>query len=244
MKKKSASLKEKTSYNGWLPMDDEVDDTPTDAARLHLEALEAIRLMVKSEVNSQHGIGLQEILGGLHALSICYKTAHWLALGKNFYGDHLLFQRLYEDISDEIDSVAERMVGMMGDAAIADMEPIKLLSVAAKIISSYPKCDGQNISLLDAEKMFQASIISVLKCSADAPGLENLLQGIADKHDEHLYLLQQREKQTSITACVQPSVSEAKKKKKLRSPKTWNIGGPISTGPGNQGFGSSGGGSC
>lgn len=234
--KKEIRLKEKLSYNGWLPMDDEVDDTPADAARLHLEALEAIRFMVRSEVDGQHGNGLSDVLGALHALSICYKTAHWLSNGENFYGDHLLFQRLYEDISDEIDSVAERMVGLMGDGATSLMEPLKLLTVASTIISSYPR-HGADVSLFDAEKMFQATVITALK-NASSPGLENLLQGIADKHDEHLYLLQQREKRTSIeAACMQPDIGEAKKKK-LRAPKTWNIGGPISTDPGFQAYGS------
>lgn len=32
---------------------------------------------------------------------------HWNARGENYYSDHLLYQRIYEDIADQVDGLIE-----------------------------------------------------------------------------------------------------------------------------------------
>ena len=32
---------------------------------------------------------------------------HWNSRGENYYSDHLLYQRIYEDIADQVDGLIE-----------------------------------------------------------------------------------------------------------------------------------------
>ena len=54
---------------------------------------------------------LQEVLGLLKGQYWNYWTTHWQAKGENYYGNHLLFQRIYEGMQGEIDTLAEKIVG-------------------------------------------------------------------------------------------------------------------------------------
>src|SRR5260221_1323398 len=40
------------------------------------------------------------------------QTHHWTASGDSFFGDHQLFQRLYERAIEDIDSIAEKVIGL------------------------------------------------------------------------------------------------------------------------------------
>jgi DNA-binding ferritin-like protein len=51
---------------------------------------------------------LLQLLAILRALQWSHQTAHWKVRGEPFYGDHLLFQKLYEAVGEEIDTLAEK----------------------------------------------------------------------------------------------------------------------------------------
>lgn len=53
---------------------------------------------------------LCQLLGMLLAMRQNYHSSHWQVGGPNFYGDHQLFERLYGSVSDEIDTLAEKLV--------------------------------------------------------------------------------------------------------------------------------------
>ena len=54
---------------------------------------------------------LIEILGLYKAIKCTAKKYHWKTAGDNFMSDHLLFDRIYDDISDDsIDSIAEHII--------------------------------------------------------------------------------------------------------------------------------------
>ena len=47
-------------------------------------------------------------------LQTIYKNFHWLTHGTAYYADHLLFERLYNSITEEIDYLVEKMVSLYG----------------------------------------------------------------------------------------------------------------------------------
>ena len=53
-----------------------------------------------------------QLLSHHRFLYLAYQNLHWLSRGDSFYGDHLLFQRLYEKLGDESDQIAERAIGL------------------------------------------------------------------------------------------------------------------------------------
>ena len=55
---------------------------------------------------------LSVILSHLKFLSSLHQNHHWITNGDPFYGDHLLFQRLYEGAIEDIDAIAEKSIGV------------------------------------------------------------------------------------------------------------------------------------
>jgi DNA-binding ferritin-like protein len=142
--------------------------------------------------------GLKFLLSFMRALSQIYQYAHWKSAGSNYYGDHLLYERLYNNTYSAIDTVAEKAIGVVNDAVI---NPIDDCKTTAAIVNKF--CSGEfnpeNFSeiCIAAEKQL-ITLIEKLMATDLSDGVENMLQGIADVHEGHLYLLQQRNKKAMV----------------------------------------------
>jgi DNA-binding ferritin-like protein len=118
------------------------------------------------------------------ALFSYHQAAHWRSSGAQYYGDHLLFQRLYEAIADEIDSLGERIMGLGGAIEVAAQTHAagKLLDQwRGELTAQAQACEQQFLALIGSTMQGQWS-----------DGVQNLLQGIADQHETHVYLLGRR----------------------------------------------------
>lgn len=145
------------------------------------------------------GLMLSGATAAARALGIVLQTCHWQASGDAFYGNHLLFERLYNDVIGEIDSLGEKSVGMSDEMSVDIVSQYEGIGAFLKKLLS-PRSDvPSSVDLLEtalhAEKMFlgwlRMSIQVLEEDGTLTPGVENLLGGIADKHEEHVYLLQQ-----------------------------------------------------
>lgn len=141
---------------------------------------------------------LATLLVFLRGLSHVHQSAHWATKGPQSYADHQLFDRVYGDTFGEIDSVGERLVGLAGPLMV---EPVRLAKQAALVVEelsvsvSGPFGSGLvEVSLL-AELRFllllQALTRSLREAGVLTAGTDNLLAGIADTHEGHVYLLRQ-----------------------------------------------------
>ncbi len=142
---------------------------------------------------------LSLILVQLRYVYLLHQTHHWTAKGDPFYGDHLLFQRLYEEVLPEIDAVAEKAVGL-GVAANVDlvMQTAQLYKLASQHqpTSTIPQPKELARKSMTAEVSLLKCITTMLSQMREqgtlTDGVENMLQGIADLHEGHVYLLKQR----------------------------------------------------
>lgn len=142
---------------------------------------------------------LSVVLSHLKALLAIHQNNHWTSMGDPFYGDHLLFSRLYDTVSDELDTVAEKAIGL-GCTSNVNMQ--LLCSQTLKLVcgvgsgSTIPKSSDLARKSLLAEMNFLKVIDSCMSSLEEmgmlTNGVDNMLQGIADKHEEHIYLLKQR----------------------------------------------------
>lgn len=142
---------------------------------------------------------LSVLLVHLKFLAAVHQNHHWVSRGEPFYGDHLLFQRLYEGTLEEIDSVAEKAIGL-GTSGNVD------LALQTTQVSSLVKGYGMTTTIPQASELAKRSYLaemSFLKASSHlvecieemgvmTRGLDNLIAGIEDKHEGHVYLLKQR----------------------------------------------------
>jgi len=123
-------------------------------------------------------------------------------VGHSYYGDHLLFERVYGEVHGLIDGLAERAVGK-GDAIL--VQPLLQMShmvVFSKLFyaDAPVRPTSQEMPLLSFRAVMKSSVLLQLVYSTLegkgqlSNGLDNLLQGIADKQESLIYLLNQRTK--------------------------------------------------
>lgn len=137
---------------------------------------------------------LGALLAMLQAASHVHQSHHWRTTGSEFYGDHLMFMRVYEESQDLIDQLAERAVGS-GSAGL--VRPDLQINLMSRLIQGWlmVEADYASLSLIVEQAVVEG--ITEAKNALEAKGqlsdgTDNLLQGIADKHEEFVYLLQQR----------------------------------------------------
>lgn len=149
------------------------------------------------DLKAEAGLAMADLLACMRALSMVHQNAHWNASGEPYYGDHLLYQRLYEAVAAEIDSLAERAIGVFG-ASIQTHSQMARMFTYIKLFE--PKRSGSiNYHLLralQAEQVFLSLLQKVHgfleKTGTSTMGLDDLLTGIFSAHETHLYLLKQR----------------------------------------------------
>lgn len=127
----------------------------------------------------------------LRALYQLHQNAHWKTKGSGFYGNHLLFQRLYEGTQETVDEAAEKALGVFGELKESN-ETIK------EIVNKFnvENFDNDYIQAsLKAEQTFLAlsqTLYNQLKnLKAMTLGLDDLIMSIANRHEVHVYLLKQ-----------------------------------------------------
>lgn len=138
-------------------------------------------------------ICLQILLSSIHALEENYESAHWLSKGESSYGDHLLFERLYGNVQEEVDSLAERLIGLHGNEAYTPGPHMRRVS---KFISKWDRIDCLFRRSIYAEK----TVLNLLESSYDkishmdqmTLGLDDLIMSISSQHETHMYLLKQK----------------------------------------------------
>lgn len=140
------------------------------------------------------GASLASLLALLRAVYQIHQAAHWQSRGTSYYGDHLLFQRLYEAVLPEIDAVAERTVGTAG---IPFVDPVGQAAQTHAFISTVrgDRVVRSSADLAAIGLQFESALLAAIDeiMQQRLPhGTQNLLQGIADTHMGHVYLLQQR----------------------------------------------------
>jgi DNA-binding ferritin-like protein len=120
-------------------------------------------------------------------------TYHWRSKGSSYYGDHLLWQRLYEARVQEIDRMAEVIMAIGGPSAV---DPMRSWVAVSDIINRSEKLGATDAArgvALVADTLNRIdSANELLGAGANTLAINNVLAGFADKHLEALYLLRQR----------------------------------------------------
>lgn len=151
---------------------------------------------------------LAALVAFLRAESLIHQAHHWQARGGDYYGDHLLFDRIYEGVVEDIDKLAERMVGSSHPVLAHPVLHAKHTSAVVQMFYDgapvSPNSD-ENVLLSLRAVLHTLVLLKFVYSSLEqkgqlSHGIDNLLQGIADKHEEHVYLLKQRAMQKTSSS--------------------------------------------
>lgn len=129
----------------------------------------------------------------LKGMALIHQHNHWTTKGKTFYGDHLLFKRLYDSAIEDLDTAAEKFTGVMGEECLKYDLQTELLN---KVLDKYSKYEGSPAEMsLAMEKDFIKLCEEAYDCFEEEDkmtlGLDDMIMSIANKREESVYLLQQ-----------------------------------------------------
>jgi len=136
---------------------------------------------------------LTDLLACLRALQVHYYTAHWQAKGDPYYADHILFERMYDALPDEFDTLAEKCVAYFGGGCV---EAVAQVSRMALFLEHWDGGEGLYERSLNAEEdlqvLLEAAYHIVDEKGEMSLGLDDYLMALANAHETNIYLLQQR----------------------------------------------------
>lgn len=135
---------------------------------------------------------LQAVFSALRALHWFHWTNHWQSSGNGAYARHLLFERLYTGVVDEIDGLAEKMVATFGNEAV---EPLGSISQATLWLEKWTEGPDVLARALEAEQdvqgVLQGAYDSIKESGGMTLGLDDFIMATANAHETNVYLLQQ-----------------------------------------------------
>lgn len=130
---------------------------------------------------------MTSILAVLQAMEYMYRHHHWTVHGDAFYGDHLLFERLADSLSEEIDALAEKIVG-----GGEDFDPLHQMARMGDWVSNWSEISCLFRRSMQMERDLQELLQTFVDDKTQSLGLVDLLTGIANSHETATYLLKQR----------------------------------------------------
>lgn len=156
---------------------------------------------------------LQWVLACLRAQYWNYQESHWQTRGGHFYGNHLLFERLYGSVTDHTDTLAEKMVGSYGAGAVDGLD---LGAKFESFIKRWHEVDCLHRRGLMSEQDLQDVTKSVYEALGDmgelSLGMDDFLMAMANDHETNIYLLRQTLRNKEAAMAAAPEWTELSKK--------------------------------
>ena len=150
----------------------------------------------------------------LQSIYLTHKRSHWRSAGENFYGKHLLLDRIAKTAEDDADLAAEKLIGHFGSEVVDHDMQSQFIGRTLKLFS-----DEEPIrASLEAENKFltySKKFMEILEKEGKlTPGLSNCIEQIADNREGAVYLLQQslkNQKETTMNDKMANRISELKR---------------------------------
>ena len=138
---------------------------------------------------------LTQLLAILRAAHWSHWTTHWQVKGVPQYGDHLLFERLYTGISEELDSLAEKCVAYFGYESVDALDSIQKATQVIELYYGMAGADPISRSLVIEQQIQNALALTYTRLKEMGEmslGLDDFLMATANAHETNIYLLRQR----------------------------------------------------
>lgn len=122
---------------------------------------------------------------------VVFQHSHWKCKAVTFYGQHLLFERIYNAVNTLTDATAEKLIGVFGNDALEHNNQLEIMSgIYKKYNGEHHLANSINISK-DFLKMAE-DIYNRLKEMGDITlGIDDMIMSQCSDVEGYLYLLQQ-----------------------------------------------------
>jgi len=156
---------------------------------------------LKAFAQDQAASAMTKYTAMLRGLAIIHQQGHWTSKDNNYYGDHLLLDRIYNVAADQVDGAAERTIGLFGAKALTLKEHMDVATSFVKdVINDSPEDTDNANSLIERSLVAEESFLDFSKKLYDSLkdsgtmtlGLDDLIMANASTHEDSVYLLKQR----------------------------------------------------
>lgn len=128
-------------------------------------------------------LALQTGFASQYAFYLKAQNFHWNTVGRFFYADHLLFERIYEEVGGTIDTYAENLRKVQVTAP-ASFSQISNLSIIKDGPDKPPSADSMVTALLaDSDKL--VDLFRSLYEACEEQGDHGLANFFADRQDAY-----------------------------------------------------------
>lgn len=134
------------------------------------------------------------------AVAHIHQTHHWLTCGPQYYGDHLLYARLYEETSGLVDGIAERAVGLNGPI-FDTVDLAQRVGMVVKFLHQHGSGPAEGVEgMAECSRAITLAAIQAIRVVIEhleekgmmTAGLDDLLPAHAGTFESHAYLTRQR----------------------------------------------------
>ncbi len=147
------------------------------------------RTSTEFNVDEKYHLALQTAFASEYAFALKAQNFHWNVEGPLFYQHHLLFERIYDEVYDSIDTFAEQLRALQ----IYTPASLSKFSMLTKVEdeNSVPEFQDMLRELLaDSDKMANMfKIVFAMSEQAGDHGLSDFLAGRQDAHKKHSWFL-------------------------------------------------------
>jgi DNA-binding ferritin-like protein len=127
----------------------------------------------------------------LRSIALVHQQHHWVCKGSNFYGSHLLFERIYKSAAEDSDLASEKLIGLFG-TEVLDLH--MQAQMIGKTLESFSSGDPIGTSLEVEKKFldFSEKFYRILKQEDEMSlGLDDMIMSISSNREGAVYLLKQ-----------------------------------------------------
>lgn len=144
---------------------------------------------MKGQVVVEYGLALRSGFASHYAFLVKAQNFHWNVVGRAFYADHLLFERIYTEVDGVLDAFAEnlRKAQVVVPAGLCELAE---LSVVEDCSGGLSASEMLVVLLADAERL--ATLFRLLFELAEEQGDHGLSNFFADRQDayrQHAWML-------------------------------------------------------
>lgn len=140
-------------------------------------------------VVDQYELALKAGFASHYAFLVKAQGFHWNVVGRSFYADHLLFERIYTEVDGALDAFAEnlRKAQVVAPAALGALAELSVIEDAGEVSEA-----GAMIAALLADSERMANLFRMLFELAEENGDHGLSNFFADRQDaykQHAWML-------------------------------------------------------
>lgn len=129
----------------------------------------------------EYGHALETAFASQYVFLIKAQNFHWNVTGRAFYADHLLLERIYQEVEESIDTFAEnlRKIGIFVPAGAARLAELSVIADAP----AEPDTAATMLASLNKDALTLVDLMKELFTVAENNGDHGLSNFIADRQD-------------------------------------------------------------